>query len=371
MLVVAREPSRSIRACRREDLPGVVELYEAVMRSGRRSPPPGLAAYFERTFFDSPWADPEIPSLVYEDKGRIVGFLGSHVRRMRLDGQPARFACGGQLVSDPEARGRAVGAVLFRTHLKGRQDATFTDGANETVRRMWEACGGESSPLKTISWTRILQPVRFGGGYALRRLERPQLARRLDGLWKPLDALALRVAKRRFALPPRRTVSEPLTPRAILDNLREVMQFTRCHPDYDEAFLEWLFREMAAVRSRGTLARSLVRDAKGQALGWYVYYLDGAIANAVQVTARRGAAGEVLDELFHHAAASGAAAVCGRLEPQLADALAERRCSYGWSGAALLYGRTPAVTAVLLSTQCALGLMDGESWMGHHREEFS
>jgi hypothetical protein len=91
----------------------------------------------------------------------------------------------------------------------------------------------------------------------------------------------------------------------------------------------------------------------------------------MQATARRGAAGEVLDELFHHARDAGAAAVCGRLEPQLADALALRHCTYGWSGAALLHAGNPALAAVLYSSRCALGLMDGESWMAHHREAFA
>jgi hypothetical protein len=370
MLVAARESARSIRACRPQDLPAVASLYEAAMRSGRRAPPPGLAEYFERTFFDCPWADPDLPCLVYEDRSGIIGFIGSHVRRMRLDGRPIRLVCGGQLVADPQARG-PVGAMLFRALLKGPQDGTFTDGANEAARRMWEVSGGEARHLKTMTWTRVLEPARFAADYALKRLGRPGVARGLERLWKPLDAAALRLAGRRFALPARTTASEALTPRAILENLREVMQLVRLHPDYDEPFLEWLFREMAAARSRGRLARSLVRGRSGEVLGWYAYYLDGTVASVMQATAKRGAAGEVLDELFHHARDAGAAAVCGRLEPQLAEALAARRCTYGWSGAALLHSTNPAVAAVLYSSQCALGLMDGESWMVHHRESFA
>src|SRR2546425_837095 len=86
---------KGIRPCERADLPEVASLYEYVMRSGTRNPPLGLAEYFERTFFDCPWTDPEIPPLVYKDGGgRIIGFLGSHVRRLRLDGHPIRLACG-------------------------------------------------------------------------------------------------------------------------------------------------------------------------------------------------------------------------------------------------------------------------------------
>ena len=55
-----------IRPVEPYDLPQVASLFESVMRSGGRTPPPLLAAYFERTLLDNPWADPEIPSLVYE-----------------------------------------------------------------------------------------------------------------------------------------------------------------------------------------------------------------------------------------------------------------------------------------------------------------
>ena len=57
----------SIRPLERSDLPAVATLYELVARSGSRTPAPGLERYFEKTFFDHPWADPEIPSLVFVD----------------------------------------------------------------------------------------------------------------------------------------------------------------------------------------------------------------------------------------------------------------------------------------------------------------
>lgn len=367
-----REPAKGLRGCRKDDLPAVAALYESVVRSGKRTPPPRLAEYFERTFFDYPWADAGIPSLVYEDQGgRIVGFLGSHVRRLRLGTQVVRVAYGGQLVVDPEARSRAVGAILFRSHLQGPQDATVTDGANEIVRGMWALCGGETSHLKTITWTRVLRPVRFAADYALGRLQRPSLARQLRPLWQPLDRLVLGLAGRRFRPPAPETGTEALTPRNLLDHLPAVTASVRCHPDYDEAYLAWLFQEMAQVKSRGTLVRSLVRDSRGQFIGWYVYYLQAGLSQVLQVAATRGATEAVLDDLLHHAYVNGAAAVHGRLEPQLLGPLSRRKCIFGWSGGALIQARNPALLGVLLSSQSWFGRMDGEWWMGHHSEAFS
>lgn len=361
---------RGVRACEKADLPEVAALYELVMRSGRRAAAPRLVEYFERTFFDCPWADPEIPSLVFQDRdGRILGFIGSHVRRLRARGRSLRVACGGQLVVDPAARSTAVGAILFRAHLLGRQEATFTDGANDVVRRMWEVSGGEVAQLKSLTWTRVLRPARFAADYALARLRRPQLAPRLRPLCRPLDSLALRLSSR-LRPPAVRTRAEPLTPRALLEHLPAVTRHIRSHPEYDEAYLAWLFREMGAVGSRGTLVRSLVRDAAGQALGWYVYYLHPAMSQVLQVAAPRGAAGQVLDHLLHHACANGAAAVRGRLEPHLVEPLSRRRCLFGWSGNALLHSRDPQLLGLMLSGECWLERMDGEAWMGHHTEAF-
>ena len=47
-----------IRALEREDLPQVARLYELIMRSGvEEKTPPDLAAFFEKTLLDQPWAD--------------------------------------------------------------------------------------------------------------------------------------------------------------------------------------------------------------------------------------------------------------------------------------------------------------------------
>jgi len=363
---------RGIRPCERADLPEVATLYEHIMRSGTRNPPLGLVEYFERTFFDCPWADPEIPPLVYKDGGgRIVGFLGSHVRRLRLHGHPIRLACGGQLVVEPEARTSAVGAFLFLAYLGGPQDVTITDGATENLRRMWAASGGETAPLKSIAWTRTLRPIRYSGDYLLERLKRPALAKRLRPLWRTLDRLIPGPVKNRLRPTEPQTSGELLTSQALLEHVPSVRETLGCYPDYDEPFLSWLFHEMAEVKSRGTLVRSLVRNSRGQVIGWYVYYLNDGISQVMQVAAKRGATEDVLDHLLHHAYMNGSAAVRGRLEPHLLGPLSERRCIFSFDGSALIHARAPATLGVVLSSQCLLTRMDGEAWMGHHTEPFS
>jgi hypothetical protein len=158
-----------LRPLERDDLPQVASLYESVSRSGSAMPPRGLAGYFERTLLDHPWVDPEIPSLVYLDgQGTVRGLIGSHVRRLSLEGRPIRMACGGQLVSDPAVRNRAAGTLLLRRFFAGPQDLTITDGATEATRRIWRGLGGSVGHLGSISWVRLFD-LRAAGEQALER----------------------------------------------------------------------------------------------------------------------------------------------------------------------------------------------------------
>ena len=57
----------AIRPLEPEDIPGVAAVYERVMRSGTRMAEPAIEDFFRETVLMQPWADPEIPSLVYDD----------------------------------------------------------------------------------------------------------------------------------------------------------------------------------------------------------------------------------------------------------------------------------------------------------------
>jgi hypothetical protein len=227
-------------------------------------PPPGLAGYFERALLDHPWADPEIPSLVYLDEQKTVrAFTGSHVRRLSLEGRPIRMACGGQLVSDPAVRNRAAGTLLLRRFFAGPQDLTITDGATEATRRIWGGLGGSVGYLGSINWVRLFdwgaageQALERFGMAAWRPVVRPVLSA-VRVVANRMPAISLRVKDPS-------TRAEDLTPQALLEHLPSILQHRLLHPSYDERFLTWLFREMAAVQSREELAKRLIR--LGQAM---------------------------------------------------------------------------------------------------------
>ena len=367
-----------IRPLERGDLEAVTDLYEAVFRSDLPRKP-GLPAEFERTALSHPWADPEIPSLVYEGSGgAITGFLASHVRRMRHGAHPMRMACSGQLVTDPAFARRGIGALLLRDYMSGPQDLTITDGATDTVRAIWEGLGGSASALNSLSWMRVFRPVAL----LAEKVRRRRGGRSLPGA--PAAArVADAVAGRRLVPAGVATVAEPLDATALIDAVAELSSRRsgsgrraapayELRPDYDEPFLEWLFREAAAVEARGELVRRLLRDSSGDLVGWYVFYSwPGGISQAIQVGAAPASAGAVLDHLFQDAAERGSAAIQGRVEAALLPALTARRCLFGRSDWALLHSIDPAPLSAIAYGRALLTRLDGEWWMGHHLVEDS
>ena len=351
----------AIRPLEPGDLEAVARLYEQVARSGGRSPPPELAAEFERTTLDHPWADPELPSLVYEDQGKgIVGFIGSHPRRLRLGDRELRLGCSGQLVAHPDFRRKGIGALLLRRYLAGPQDLTITDGATDTVRAIWEALGGRTNTLASIGWVRVLRPASYAVARLAARRGRVRTAGALLGL-------ADRIVGRPLAPPEPEGSSEPLEAEALIDGLESLQGDFRLRPAYDPKFLGWLFAELAAVRSRGELVRRFVRAADGRPAGWYLaYILEGGNSEVLQVASTPEDAALVLDQLIGHAHERGSAAVQGRVEPHLYAALRKRRCLFQRTEWALVHSRDADVRATLACGRALLTRLEGEWWMGHH-----
>jgi hypothetical protein len=363
-----------VRPLAKDDLEQVAGLYQRVMRSGSRTPPPGLGAYLQRVLLDHPWADPELPSLVYTSReGAVAGFIGSYVRRLRFDGRPVRLRYSECFVTDPAVRGRGAGALLLRTYLAGPQDLSIADTADAPVQRMWEKLGGRTAPLTSIGWARFFRPFRFAGDYLLERSGRPAWKRAVHPVSALADAGLQRVPGTRLRARRPPTRDEELLPRAVLEHVACLTEGLRLRPDYDEEFLAWLFAEMSAVTSRGTLVRRLVSAPGGRVLGWYVAYLPaGGVGEVVQLVALDRDVDAVVDHLFHHAWRSGTCLLRGRLEPLLFEPLARRRCYLRPSGSrVLVHARDPEVAAALALGQALLTKMEGTWWMGHLVEPFT
>jgi len=354
-----------IRPLERADLPEVAQLYELVARSGRSTPAPGLAPYFERVLLDQPWADPEIPSLVHlDDDGAIVAFQGSSVRRARFDGRPIKIACAGQLVAHPAARHRAVGALLLRAYLNGVQALTITDTASDQMRQIWTRCGGEMVHAACIEWLRVLRPLESAEWYLRER--RKTWPRPLGGrLLGALDAAATSTIGLVSPPPAPDTSAQPLTAAGLVEHLPIIADRLRLHLDYDERYVSWLFEQLTAVSGLGAPVAHLVREPGGRLLGWYVYlFAPRGVSQVLQVAARDRDVGRVLDHLLYDAWGSGTVAVRGRIEPQLLEPLSRRRCALRYAGPlALAHSRDAQLLGAIASSRSLLTRLDGEWWL--------
>jgi hypothetical protein len=350
-----------LRPLERDDLEQVAALFLRVVRAGERQSVGETAAYFERTTLDHPWADPEIPALVFVDgAGAITGFVGSYVARLRFDGSPIRAACPGNLVAAVEPGAVPAGALLLREYLNGPQEVTFVDTLGESSRPMWQALGGETAFLGAFSWVRVFGPF----GLASERLvgRRGAGGRVLPVVWGRLDAAVRRVGSRWLAADVPGTSARVLEPAAMVAEWPRLTRSLRLYPDYDRGYLEWLFGELERPRRRGVLVRRLV-EAGGRVLGWYLYYLKtGGISRVLQVVGGEKDLGAVLDHLFHDAQAAGAAALDGRLEPRLLEPLAQRRCLFRYAGAAGVHTRNRDILVAVLSRQSVFTRIDSEYW---------
>jgi Acetyltransferase (GNAT) domain len=354
----------TIRPLERADLRAVAALFRETFEVGPRHTEPALAAFFERTLLDQPWADPEIrPLVAVDDRGRPVGFVAAEVRRMRLDGRTLRFAWAAHTAVAPEARRGAAGVLLMRRLLEGPQDATLGDSASPLMAQMWLRLGGQRVDLRAIHWVRVFRPASVAAHLVTPR--RPRLRGGIRRLAGRLDELIPSVARGALAPPPAPGVEEPLTPAVMLESLPHVARRADLRPAYDERFLEWLFGELRRVKSRGELVARLVRNERSRPIGWYVYYLRPGWRSEVLQVAAAGERdlGSVLDHLLAHAYAHGSAAVRGRLEPGMLQAVTPRRCLLWYRGGTLVHTRDPHLLAAIESNRALITRLEGDPWL--------
>src|SRR5438309_8368277 len=92
----------TLRIFTERDVPAVAALFVRAYPQYRWASQSACESYIRELLFDNPWRDPELPSWVAEDDGRICGFYGVMPRRMRLRGRPIRVAVTVQSMVDPD-----------------------------------------------------------------------------------------------------------------------------------------------------------------------------------------------------------------------------------------------------------------------------
>src|SRR5262245_60405106 len=193
-----RRGAQPIRPFLREDIPQVADMFQRLLLGDaapfRMLPSEALPAYFDEIFFNNPWYDEMIPSLVYQESdGRIIGFLGVVPRQMIFLDRPIRVAVSFHYMVEPDSRSSMAGVKLLRAFFAGPQDLSLTDGAGQVGRRIWEGVGGATAWAYSLLWTRILRPARHAVDFLGRRKAFSPFAHALS----PLCTLADRSEERR------------------------------------------------------------------------------------------------------------------------------------------------------------------------------
>ena len=124
-----------------EHAEGAARLYLRAVRGQDRPPGKELPEYFRQLHLTNPWASPEMPALVYLEKGKVIGTIGVVPRTMEFRGRPIVIATKSIYMVDPEYRNGPAAIQLLRRMLKGPQEFSWTDGASGHVGALWKAMG--------------------------------------------------------------------------------------------------------------------------------------------------------------------------------------------------------------------------------------
>jgi hypothetical protein len=356
----------TLRTFAEEDIPAAVALFGRVYPKERWNSQAACEAYFREILFDNPWRDLDLPSWVAEEDGRMAGFAGVMPRRMLFRGRPIRVAVGCQFMVDPNRRDGLTALQLARAALSGPQDLFIADGANESSRRMWSGLGGTAPLLYNLHWTRPLRPARFA---LLLLEERRALPSALTLSVRPLgalvDALAARLHPNRLDRKEVDLAEVPLDAAAMLAHLPDVTDGSTLQPEYDARSLAWLLEQTARKTRHGELRGCAVLEGGRRLIGWYLYYLRaGGVSEVVQIAARNGSFGRVLQQLFSDAWRQGAAAVRGRLDPRHVQELSDRHCWFRREGTwTLVHSRLADISAAIQQGNAFLSRLEGEWWL--------
>ncbi len=360
-----------LRRFQDNDVPVVADLIWRVLHNHSGSAPETLRNHLHHLFLANPWLDDGISSRVFEDaEGRIIGFFGAVPRRMSIRGRVVRLAFGSNFVVDAGNRAPMIAIQLVKAFMRGTQDVSITDSANEMSRPILRSMGFTAVPIYSLKWARPLKPAQYGL-YLIGRTKKSGAMQTLGTVGRPFCAVAdLMIAKMKVSplhTSDPKTKDEELDSEILLQCLATIPAKHWLVPEYNLVSLNWVLDFIKGRNALGTMRKRLVRNGDGKIIGWYIYTLaDGQVGEMLQIGAESAAVGTVLDHLFYDARQAGLVGLHGRMEPQFMQELTTKGCFFirhaSWT---LAQSEQSDLLSLLQSGTAFFSRLDGEWCLRH------
>lgn len=345
-------------------MPAVAALFQKTFRNSDRPAPRALEAYLADAYLDHPWYDPEIASRVHVGAdGKVTGFIGVFPGRFEFQGKPVCAAIAGTLMVEQPDREPLAGAKLLRSVIKGPQDISISETTNRISQRLWEPLGGKVVPLLSLEWFRALRPV----GAALESLSEKfppavllkSAARAGDWIGRSWTRRTLQPSEPHARV----MLSSETSDSDFVAALLELAGQSEFRPAWNQQHVEWLLARAVRKERHGSLHRAIVRSRKGDLVGCYMYHAKPrGIGRVLQILARAGSAGDVLDCLFREADGAGLSGVRGRSSSQLIDPLLTRNCIFVHRASTVIHTPDHDLAKAVQNGGALMTGLAGESW---------
>jgi hypothetical protein len=255
--------------------------------------------------------------------------------------------------------------------MKGTQDISITDSANEMSRPLLKSLGFNVVPIYSLQWARPLRPSQYALNGLSRLNKKSRAVATLASVARPIGSLVdavvtgTRISPLRQSQPATR--DEDLDTATLLECLVTIPAKHWILPEYNRDSLNWVLDFIATRKVFGDLRKALVRDKDGKIVGWYVYSIaPGAVGEVLQLGAASSAMGVVLDHLFYDAWKHELVGIHGRMEPQFMQELTSKSCFFLRLGSwTLVNSNRPELLNLFQSGSAFFSRLDGE-WSLRH-----
>jgi hypothetical protein len=357
------------------DIPAVAALFQRAFRRTDKAASDALVECLHHLYVDHPLSHESLPCFVHESTIGISGFVGRHRLPMRLADREVNGALFSTIMADHRAGDPLIGPKLLKAALTGPQDFSFTETASDVSLAMGQRLGSSGLASYSLNWIRIIRPAQWLADRAARRYRALGLLKGLAGAGDDMLRRRIRPDRQRWLGYARKKAGKAATVQEIDHDAFAALfielsdRFT-LQPRWDAPQLSTLTMEAILKQDFGPAFLASVSDHRGKPIGCFFYHLrQRSTARVLQLVAAPGGEGAVIDALIAHAADRGAAAVIGRTEPYLMEAMLGRRIGFTNTASSMINTRDGEIRAAVDTGAAMLNGLVGEQWsrlIGNH-----